>query len=127
MQKLIVIVNKMDDCKWSKARFDEIQSGLIPFFNATGYTENDVIWVPISGLSGENIQERSSNCNWYKGPSLLEILDDIQIETGKADAGLRIPVLDKMKDKDLIVHGKVESGTIRHGDKLVIAPHGGLA
>jgi translation elongation factor EF-1alpha len=50
----------------------------------------------------------------------------IEVSCGKQDGGLRIPILDKLKDKDLVVYGKVESGTIRHGDKLCIAPHGGL-
>jgi translation elongation factor EF-1alpha len=40
---------------------------------------------------------------------------------------LRIPILDKMKDKDLIVHGKVENGTIKLGDKLAIMPSGNPA
>lgn len=52
VQKLIVVVNKMDDCKWSKARYVEIQEGLKPFLNATGYADDDILWVPISGLAG---------------------------------------------------------------------------
>ena len=37
VQKLVVVVNKMDDCKWSKTRYDEIVTGLTPFLRATGY------------------------------------------------------------------------------------------
>ena len=55
VQKLVVIVNKMDDAKWSKERYDEIVNGLTPFLKATGYTDNDVIFVPIAGLTGDNI------------------------------------------------------------------------
>lgn len=75
VQKLVIIVNKMDDCKWSKDRFDQIQTGLKPFLHATGYTDNDLIWVPIAGLTGDNIQEKSDNGKWYTGPTLIEILD----------------------------------------------------
>jgi len=127
VQKLIIIVNKMDDCKWQKSRWDEIQEKLIPFLKVTGYTEKDLIWVPISGLSGDNLQEPSSNCKWYTGPTLFEILDKMELAPRFANGPLRIPILDKMKDKDIIMHGKVENGTVRHGDKLCIAPHGGLA
>jgi len=78
VQKLIVIVNKMDDCKWAKARYDEIQTGLRPFLNATGYADKDIIWVPIAGLTGANIMELEQGvCNWYKGPSFMEILDEV--------------------------------------------------
>ena len=61
VQKLIVIVNKMDDCRWAKSRFDEIVTGLKPFLNICGYEDNDLIWCPIAGLSGENIKEPVSN------------------------------------------------------------------
>ena len=129
VQKLVIIVNKMDDCKWSKARFDEIQAGLNPFLFATGYTEKDIVYVPIAGLTGENIQEPvdGKKCNWYKGEPLLKILDGVDLEKRFPDGPLRIPILDKMKDKDLIAHGKVENGTIKLGDKLAIMPSGNLA
>lgn len=129
VQKLVIIVNKMDDCKWSKARYDEIKAGLNPFLFATGYTEDDLIYVPIAGLVGDNILEKvdGSKCNWYTGKPLMDILDGIKLEERFPDGPLRIPILDKMKDKDLIAHGKVENGTIRLGDKLSIMPSGNLA
>lgn len=52
IQKLIVIINKMDDARWSKERYDEIYAGLRPFLNKTGYKDSDLIWVPIAGLTG---------------------------------------------------------------------------
>jgi len=120
-------VNKMDDCKWSKARYEEIQNGLTPFLNKTGYKNEDLIFVPIAGLTGDNIQEKSKACNWYKGPTFLEILDQVKLEKRFPKGPLRIPILDKMKDKDLIIHGKVENGTISLGDKLAVMPSGARA
>jgi len=67
----------MDECKWAKSRWDEIQRGLLPFLIATGYKECDIIWVPIAGLTGDNIMEKSDKCNWYTGPTMMEILDQI--------------------------------------------------
>jgi len=57
----------MDDCKWSKARFAEIQEKLTPFLNQTGYADKDLIWVPIAGLTGANIVAPldGKTCNWY--------------------------------------------------------------
>jgi len=80
VQRLVVIVNKMDECKWAKSRWDEIQAGLNPFLRKTGYSESDVVYIPIAGITGENIQERTDKCNWYKGPALLEVLDQIELE-----------------------------------------------
>lgn len=50
VQKLIVIVNKMDECRWAKARYEEIKTGLKPFLKATGYKDDEIIYVPIAGL-----------------------------------------------------------------------------
>lgn len=129
VQKLVIIVNKMDDCKWNKARFDEIKTGLLPFLHATGYTDDDLIWVPIVGISGENIIEPVTHASskWYTGPTLMEVLDNVGLEKRFPQGPLRIPILDKMKEKDLVIHGKVENGTIKLGDRLALMPSGAPA
>lgn len=48
----------MDQANWAKARFDEIKEGMTPFLRNTGFRDEDVIFVPITGLSGENIMEK---------------------------------------------------------------------
>lgn len=57
VQKLVVIVNKMDEKSvgWKKERYDQIVEGIKPFCLGVGYKESDLRWVPISGLTGENI------------------------------------------------------------------------
>ena len=124
VQRLVVIVNKMDECKWSKTRWDEIQAGLNPFLRKTGYSESDVVYIPIAGLTGENIQDKTDKCNWYNGPCLLEVLDQIDLGVLHPKGPLRIPILDKMKDKDTIIHGKVENGTVHLGEKMALMPSG---
>lgn len=127
VQKLVVIVNKMDECKWAKSRWDEIQSGLDPFLRKTGYSAEDVVYIPIAGLTGENIQTKTDKCNWYNGPCMMDVLDQIKLDVRYPQGPLRIPILDKMKDKDLIIHGKVENGTVRLGDKMALMPSGQFA
>lgn len=128
VQKLIVLVNKMDEgsVQWSKARWDEIKNGLTPFLLKTGYKEEDVYWVPISGLTGMNLVDQEGMkqaCPWYEGPSFLETLDKMPVEARDATGPLRIPILDKQKDRGIIIHGKVVQGTVRVGDKLALSPH----
>jgi peptide chain release factor subunit 3 len=125
--KLVVAVNKMDEpsVKWSKERFNEIQSNLTPFISGCGYDpEKDVIYVPISGLTGDNIKEPAPKtvCNWYSGPTLLEILDSLETPPRDPEGPLRIPVLDKMKDRGTVMFGKIESGTVKLGDQLSLMP-----
>jgi peptide chain release factor subunit 3 len=82
--------------------------------------------VPISGLTGQNIVEPldESVCSWYSGPTLLDILDKMPLEPRNAEAHLRIPVLDKMKDSNRsVIFGKVEQGTVRLGDRLALSPN----
>ena len=110
---------------WRKDRYDHIVENLKPFVLSVGYKEDDLFWVPISGLTGENITTplEKNVCDWYDGPPLVEILDNLPVEYRDPNGPLRIPVLDKMKEATrMIIHGKVESGTVNLGDKLCLAP-----
>lgn len=118
----------MDDTsvKWSQARWHEIINNLTPFLISSGYKREDFLYVPISGLTGENIMEPVDKevCNWYDGPTLIKALDSLPVEKRDPNASVRIPVLDKMKDQGMIAFGKIESGTINLGDKLMVMPSG---
>ena len=84
IEKLVIVVNKMDEAtvSWKKARWDQIQTELTPFLQQNGFKESDIFWVPISGLTGQNIVEPVSSdvCSWYSGPTLLDILDNMPID-----------------------------------------------
>ena len=128
VKKLVIVVNKMDDqsCKWNKDRWEEIKNSLGPFLVKTGYREEDQYWVPISGLTGHNMKDRlekSHPCKWYNGPSLCEVLDSIPLENGDPNGPIRIPILDKMRDRGVMLFGKVESGTVHMGSKVTLMPN----
>ena len=84
-------------------------TGLKPFLVKTGYSLDDIFWVPISGLTGANLVTPvdKTKCSWYEGPTLMEILDNMPLEKRDPNGPLRIPILDKQKDRDLVIHGKV--------------------
>lgn len=74
VQKIVVVVNKMDDHSvgWSETRWNEIKTNLLPFLNKSGYKDSDVFFVPISGLTGDNILVPvGEKCSWYTGPTLM--------------------------------------------------------
>ena len=109
--------------KWSKKRFDDIKENLQPFLNTTGFKDDDLAWIPISGINGDNITENSEACSWYNGPPLMTIFDQLPVEERDPNAPLRFPVLDKMKEANkIVVFGKVEQGTVKLGDKLALSP-----
>ncbi|KAI8580212.1 hypothetical protein K450DRAFT_238694 [Umbelopsis ramanniana AG] len=126
INKLIVVVNKMDDptVNWDKERYDEIVSKFGPFLKGTGYNpKTDVTWMPVSGYTGANIKERSKACTWYNGPSLLEFLDNMQTVDRKINAPLMMPINEKYKDMGTIVVGKVESGKVKKGQSIMLMPN----
>jgi peptide chain release factor subunit 3 len=127
--KLIIAVNKMDEptVQWSQSRFTEIVDKMKPFLKSIGSNpekEDQVVFLPISGLKGDNMKERSTNpaASWYKGPTLFEILDSTNPPSRDANAPVRVPILEGYKDQGVLALGKVEQGTIKEGQKLVIMP-----
>lgn len=125
IQRVIVVVNKMDTCKWRKERYDEIQKRVTDFLVGLGFKKKYVDFLPISGQSAINIKEPLSKelCPWYSGPTLLEALDALKKVKRATGSDLRIPVLDRYKgDKGLQAIGKVESGLINVGDTVMIMP-----
>ncbi|GKV47385.1 hypothetical protein SLEP1_g54291 [Rubroshorea leprosula] len=134
---LFVVVNKMEDpiVKWSKERYDEIESKMIPFLRFLGY--NVKKFLPISGLLGSNMKTRPdrSICPWWNGPCLFEVLDAVEISPRDQkdsdyflssydfDSKHKMPIIDKFKDMGTVIMGKVESGTMREGDSLLVMPN----
>lgn len=128
VSKLVVVINKMDDSTvgWSKERYDEIEGKMIPFLRSSGYNvKKDVQFLPISGLVGSNIKTRMDKkvCGWWNGLCLFEILDTIEIPPRDPKGPLRMPLIDKYKDMGTVVMGKIESGSIREGDSLLVMPN----
>ncbi|RYR17708.1 hypothetical protein Ahy_B03g062404 isoform A [Arachis hypogaea] len=126
--KLLVVVNKMDDptVNWAKERYDEIESKMIPFLRQSGYNvKKDVMFLPISGLIGTNLQTRvdKSICSWWDGPCLFEALDAVEVPLRDPNGPFRMPILDKFKDMGTVVMGKVEFGSVREGDSLLVMPN----
>jgi peptide chain release factor subunit 3 len=131
VSKLLVVVNKMDDpsVEWSKERFDEIEKKIVPFLKTCGYnTKKDVQFLPISGLYGHNMKERMSKsiCPWWDGPCLFEALDTVELPERNPAGPFRMPLIDKYRDMGTVVMGKIESGSVRRGDTLILMPNKAL-
>ncbi|KAI3797654.1 hypothetical protein L1987_32915 [Smallanthus sonchifolius] len=128
VSKLLVVVNKMDDptVNWSKERYDEIESKMVPFLKSSGYNvKKDIQFLPISGLHGTNMQTRMDKkvCPWWNGQCLFEALDALEVPPRDPNGPFRMPIIDKFKDMGTVVMGKVESGSVREGSNLVIMPN----
>lgn len=128
INKLIIVINKMDDdtVMWNKDRYDFIVNKLKIFLRKTcGFKiRKDVIFIPISGLNGINITDNINKkiCNWYKNNCLLTQLDTVNTKNNLFNKPFRMPINDKKIDSGVIIEGKIESGTLKIGDELIIMP-----
>eukprot|EP01087_Luapelamoeba_hula_P019413 TRINITY_DN6422_c0_g4_i1.p1 TRINITY_DN6422_c0_g4~~TRINITY_DN6422_c0_g4_i1.p1 ORF type:complete len:542 (-),score=120.48 TRINITY_DN6422_c0_g4_i1:290-1915(-) len=127
VNQLVILINKMDDktVEWSQTRYDEIVGKLNPFLRQSGFRPRDVTFLPASAYAAAFIKEKPAPgvCRFYDGPPLLQILEDIPLPRRNAEAPLRIPILDRMKDAGkLIIQGKVESGSVRINQKVMLMP-----
>ncbi len=123
LRQIAVAVNKMDLVKWDEARFTQVKHDIESYLAEIGVVPTHV--VPISARNGDNISSRSENSPWYKGPILLDALDGFKPLPQEVDLALRFPVQDVYKfDSRRIVAGRIESGRIKVGDRLVFSPSG---
>lgn len=118
----------MDDptVKWSKERYDEIENSLVPFLKQTGYAKKDMFFVPVSGQWGTNIRDPMPKdvCPWYTGQSLFQLLDELPPVERLPNYPLRLPIVDKIKEAGkLHILGKLEAGTLKVGDHVVVMPN----
>ncbi|KAH9095472.1 hypothetical protein Ae201684P_014539 [Aphanomyces euteiches] len=121
INKLVVVINKMDEAKWAKERFDECADKLRPFLRGCGFAvKRDVVFIPISGLNGDNIKTKvdPAKAPWYEGESLIDFLDGMTITGRNPQGPLRVPVLDRYLERGTIV----ESGVLTTGAKIVLKP-----
>ncbi|KAF9586273.1 translation termination factor GTPase eRF3, partial [Lunasporangiospora selenospora] len=128
VNKLVVVINKMDDLtvQWAKERYDECVEKLSPFLKANRYNlKTDVIFMPVSGYTGANIKRPidPKDCDWYTGPTLLDHLDSLKIADRKLNAPFRMPVSEKYKDMGAVVVGKIDAGSIKKGGTLLMMPN----
>lgn len=126
VKQIIVAVNKMDDnsVMYSQDRFNEIKEEVVTYLTSLGYKPEKIPFVPISGWKGDNMIEKSTNLPWYKGPTLLEALDNLHAPKRPTDKPLRVPVQDvyKIGGVGTVPVGRVETGVMKPGMTAHFAP-----
>jgi translation elongation factor EF-1alpha len=81
--------------------------------------------MPVSGITGQGIKTQidDSTCPWYDGPAFIPFIDDLPSLNRKTDGPFIMPIVDKYKDMGTVVMGKVESGTAKKGQNLLVMPN----
>merc|ERR1711983_24916 len=126
VKQMIVACNKMDDktVKYAEARYKEIKAEVSQYLKKIGYKPMKIPFVPISGWEGDNMLEKSTNMPWYKGPTLMDALDNVNPPKRPTDKPLRLPLQDVYKIGGIgtVPVGRVETGVIKPGIVVTFAP-----
>jgi bifunctional enzyme CysN/CysC len=130
---LVVAVNKMDLVERSQARFDELALEFAGFATKLGGRAN-LTYIPISALEGDNVVERSRQMAWYEGPTLLELLENVEVAYDHPDeTPARFPVQWVVRPAGVGAAGagdyrgyagQLASGALRKGEEIVVLPGG---
>ena len=126
VKQMIVACNKMDDVsvKYGEGRYKEIKAEESTYLKKVGYKPMKIPFVPISGWMGDNMIDKSTNMPWYKGPYLLEALDNANPPKRPSDKPLRLPLQDVYMIGGIgtVPVGRVETGIIKPGMVCTFAP-----
>ena len=124
VKHVVVAINKMDLNDFDQSVFNDIEVDFREFSKDLGFT--DISCIPMSALDGDNVTIRSEKSGWYKGPTLLEYLEDVDVDTATLDAPFRLPVqwVNRPNLDFRGFSGTVASGTIEVGDEIIVIPSG---
>lgn len=123
VRQVVVLVNKMDLCGYDPSVFARVQAECAQFL-----AEIDVqprCYIPIAAREGDNVAAPSLRMPWYDGPCVLDAMDELTVPASQQAQPLRFPIQDVYRfDRRRILAGRLESGSLRVGDRLVFWPSG---
>ncbi|MFY9160247.1 sulfate adenylyltransferase subunit 1 [Aquirufa ecclesiirivi] len=128
--KVIVCVNKMDLVQYDEAKFEAIKDSLRSLVTQTTFEGQEISFLPISSLFGQNITQAADKMPWYQGNTLLGELEAFEYAESLAHAPARFPVQWVIRPKTEEYHdyrgyaGKISSGTFQVGDVIKALPTG---
>jgi len=121
IRRFVLAVNKMDLVDFDEARFENIREDYAAFAAAIGVEE--VTAIPVCALAGDNVAAPSPRTPWYEGPALLDCLEAAR-PADEAPLPFRMPVQAVIRDGGRFYAGTIASGSVRAGDRILVAPAG---
>jgi bifunctional enzyme CysN/CysC len=127
---LVIAVNKMDLVGRSQERFEELVSDFSGFVEKLNPIKS-IAYIPISALDGDNVVDRSQEMSWYEGPTLLELLEGVEVAYDHPyDTPARFPVQWVIRPANQAgsdyrgYAGQLASGSLKRGDEVIVLPSG---
>ncbi|MFS7248006.1 sulfate adenylyltransferase subunit CysN [Rahnella inusitata] len=125
IRHLVVAVNKMDLVEYSETVFEKFKQDYLDFAQQLP-TDLDIKFVPLSALEGDNVATPSEKMSWYTGPTLLDVLETVNIINIREQQPMRFPVqyVNRPNLDFRGYAGTLASGSIRVGQKVKVLPSG---
>jgi elongation factor 1-alpha len=128
VNQIIININKMDATKpeWSEERYNAVKEDVGKLLRMVGYKDEMVQYVPTSAFKGDNVVNKSNNLGWWKGSTLLDCLNNLQVPKKPTELPLRVPVQDVYTITGIgtVPVGRVETGVLKVGAKVTFSPSG---
>jgi elongation factor 1-alpha len=115
------------EVNFAEAKYETVKEELTKLLKNVGYKVADqVVFLPISAFKDDNINKPSPNMPWFKGPTLLAALDNLKVPDKPTGKPLRLPIQDVYTITGIgtVPVGRVETGTLKVGDKIIFLPSG---
>ncbi|WP_208280317.1 sulfate adenylyltransferase subunit 1 [Massilia oculi] len=126
IEHVVVAVNKMDLVGYDRGVYERIVAEYEKFAQSLGL--KDITAIPLSALAGDNVVDRSDKLAWYEGPTLIELLESLSVYDQSHAAPFRFPVQLVARHNGHEANdfrgymGRIESGVVKVGDRLVVQP-----
>lgn len=122
IRHVIVAVNKMDLVDWSETRFEEIKAAYLDF--AERLDIEDLHFIPLSALKGDNVVKPSEHMPWYAGSTLMYLLETLHVAADRNHGDFRFPVqwVNRPDSTFRGYAGSVASGIVKPGDEIMVLP-----
>ena len=125
VKQLIVLINKMDSVDYAEDKYNAAKAKLVDtILKPIGYKLDEVPIIPVSAYNGDNLKEKSDKTPWYNGQTLIEVLNGLKPPEDFSGKPLRLPIQDvyTITGVGTVPVGRVESGTLKVGQKVSIMP-----
>ncbi len=128
VKDVIVAVNKMDLVDFSQEKYEAIKADFETLIEKSDYKEQNITFIPVSALQGDNVVDKSEKTTWYNGQTLLEHLEELDAQDVYEKAQVRFPIQTVIRPKKDEFHdfrgyaGKLYGGDLSVGDEVTILP-----
>jgi elongation factor 1-alpha len=124
VKNIAIAVNKMDAVEYSEEKYKKVKEDVGKLLKGVGINPDNTAFIACAGLKGDNVSKKSDKMPWYKGPTILEQMDNFPAPELPTNLPMRMPVQDVYEITGIgtVPVGKIETGIMRVGQKVIILP-----